>query len=1231
MRLAAIATLVLALGLVLAPVALSHTGWAGGSGSGTVSSGGVSYSAPVRLPAPASSPSVDALAPYTPVVMSLISQLEPSNPPTLAELSNADQILVGGTNAICHNVGTNGAPSGTTPAITPLCWSDAQGVNVTSGPNVGKTTAPMEMEGLAGSFDRQAINAWGQAEGKEARELMVTGMLGPQVDLSIFSNWGRGVNSSSGEDPYLGGQMSASFVNGLQGAGAMAQMKHFGPYNGTNEQANTTVPDQALHEMRLAPFENGFTSGLAAAVMASYHLFEDDTPGVPSTGVNTLTQASPYSGASTTTWPLNESHFSSEQPLILTYSLRDLWGSKAAVGPDYGGEHSSSNIVQGQDFSPDADYLGTTDPGQPDPTGSTCASATGTYESCSTPGAVHVGGIPNDFEGSGGSGCPTNGCGVVNAVSTGNLPLSVFNQSVARMLYLEQRFGLLGCDQTSVAPSCTNPGGVDGDRTGTAPLPTGPSSGQPVVGTKNGDAAIVEKGAEEGAVLFKNDGAALPISAHDLSGGVAVSGAGGEYTVAAPFNEAATGFSDQDAIGPLEQLKNLSGNPSAFTFTPALDPSGEPVPSSALSTSNSTVTGNLERANPDGTTTSDSTIDYTTASGHGQLTQQGTYTWTGYVYVPTADTYTFRFQYTPSATVTFALDGQTKTLTGASTFYTGWYYGGGTGGPGQSIPVSPTVAGYTEAGLTNDECQTTSGGGGGPPGGPPGGPSTPASELCPSGTLSAGYHQVTITFDNTTSSPASFRFAYSRANGDIADAANAAKGKRLAIVFANDSGVSFVSQGGPSGVSTASQQVETLPSSQVQLIEAVAAANPNTVVVLNTGGAAVVQPWIKDVKAVLEMWNSGEEGGTATARLLLGQADPSGHTPLTWPINGTDTVYGYNEPASGLYPGSTAGTHPERLNGAAGGTSVEDEGIYTGYRYFDKLGIPVQFPFGYGLSYTSFRYSGLQVQPSSDGGADVSFNVQNTGRVAGADVAQIYVGAPTDQPAGVQFAVRALAQFQRVQLWPGQSERVWLHVAPRQLSYWSASAQQWVLDPNGRTVYVGDADAPSDLPLRATLREQSGNLVCTDESLNATTIDGNLYVPHGSWCDLVAVKVDRNVLLRDAAGLRLINSTVNGSLVARRTYSADDPASTGANVVCSTTIRGGVVISGGWRGAPWDIGGCGADTIGGSADLATPGVTISSTTVSGRLVCADAGITGSKDTVNGKTEGCPAALTSTGE
>jgi beta-glucosidase len=1179
----------------------------GGAGSNTPSD--VPYALPVQLPAGISSPSVAADAPYTPAVLNLIAQLEPDNPPTEAELANASILFHGGTNATCNNVGPTAAPAGTTPSIMPPCWTDAQGVNTFQGPNAEMTTGPTTLMNLASSFDRNLANVWGQTEGTEARELMVTGLFGPQTDIDRLPNWGRNL-TTTGEDPYLSGQSVAAQINGIQGVGALSEMKHFAVYNGQNQSTNTEISDQALHQIYLTPYEAGFVNGRAAATMCSYQIWQDTSTSLPASvpALSSTAPLSPYAaaGQNPQTWPLDESHYSCEQPLTLTYALRDLWGSKAMVGSDYPATHSTSAILQGEDqeqpttngYFSDSNSLSTTSaggfgpPSAFDPTGDTCADASGNAESCATPGAVRVAGVP-------GTGCPATGCTLVQAVANGSVPLSVFNQALATMLYQEQRFGMLGCDQTPVAATCTNPGGVDGDRTGDAPLPTGPSHGATPaadLGTKNGDAAVVEKMSEEGAVLLKNDNSALPITRSDLGGGILVTGPGAEYTIADPTSEASVGFADRDAISPLEQLKAFSGDPGAFTYVPANSPSGEPVPSSALSDSSTSVTGHLDRTTGPGSPSTDSSLNFTTVSGNGQLAP-GNYTWTGYVYVPASDTYTFRFQFSsgvPASDVTFALDGTAQTL-GVPTPV---YGQGVTGAHSAALPATPTDGGYTEAGLTNE--------------------ATPATAL-----TGGTYHQVTITFDNAATSPASFRFAYSRANGDIADAAAAARGKKLAIVFLNDNGASTTIPN-PYGTSPATISApEQLTAANTQLVDAVAAANPNTVVVLNTTNPVLV-PWLGSVRSILEMWFSGEEGGTSTARLLLGLADPSGHTDITWPASATDTIWGYNETVP-LYPGDTTGPHPERLNGGTGGTTDETEGIYNGYRFFDKEGITPMFPFGWGLSYTSFAYSGLHVSRAGDGGLDVTARVTNTGRAAGSAVPQVYLGAPGDQPAGIQFAVRQLSQFDRVTLQPGQSADVTMSVPLRQLQYWSSATQQWITAAGRRTVYVGDADSLSSLPLQASVTiPSSSNLTCDNEQLSAVMVQGSLTVPPGDWCDLIDTSVAGNVNVA-GTGIRIAGSTIDGNLDISGVGQADDPLSAGTNVVCNTTVDGSLVVRGSFRSAPWSLGLCGANTIKGSlifSGNAASGNSLAGNTIGGNLICTgnnSAAATGNQ--VRGRTEG----------
>src|SRR5580765_3129949 len=674
----------------------------------TASADAPPYSLPVSLPGPATAPSIDAAAPYTPAVLSLIAQLEPTSPPAAGELANADLMLhdtpastasgwparptsFNPNNVSCHNVGPVLASTGTTPSIQNICWTDAQGVLNTSGPNARGSTGPMTLMGLGATFDRDLANAWGQTEGTESRAFMVTGMFGPQTDLDRIPNWGRNL-TTTGEDPYLSSQMVAAQINGMQGVGAMSEMKHFVVYNGQNQNANTDIGDQGLHELYLTPYEGGFVDGRAAATMCSYQIWRDtSTNPALADPIATLTWPSPYAnpGENPETWPLNQSHFSCEQPLSLTHVLRGMWGSAAMVGTDYPAQHSTSGIFEGMEQEmPTTNGFMNGGNGTNDPTGSTCAYYTGNpggftagdWDPNCTSDSAHIGGIPNHFEGSSGTGCPapasatgSGGCTLNQAVLNGVVPLSVFNQSLARVLYQEQRFGMLGCDPTPT-PMCTSPGGIGSDRSGNALLPSGPASGATPgadLGTENGDAAVAELTSEEGSVLFKNDGraagagAALPIRSSDLtSGNVALVGAAAEYAVASPSREASQGFPDRIAINPLTTLGSLSGNPGAFVNVPADSPTGFVVPTSALRTA--TDTPGLSRTTGNGSPSTDSSLDFTAAKGNQLSSASTLYTWKGCLYVPAGgDSYTFRFQNTPNSIVTFALS--TDSVGGSTT------------------------------------------------------------------------------------------------------------------------------------------------------------------------------------------------------------------------------------------------------------------------------------------------------------------------------------------------------------------------------------------------------------------------------------------------------------------------------------------------------------------------------------------------------------------------------------
>jgi beta-glucosidase len=240
-----------------------------------------------------------------------------------------------------------------------------------------------------------------------------------------------------------------------------------------------------------------------------------------------------------------------------------------------------------------------------------------------------------------------------------------------------------------------------------------------------------------------------------------------------------------------------------------------------------------------------------------------------------------------------------------------------------------------------------------------------------------------------------------------------------------------------------------LPSAQDELISAVAAANPHTVVVIDAG-APVAMPWLSSVAGVVDAWYPGQTSGTSLASVLFGQTDPGGHLPVTFPSSLSQV------------PASTTAQFPGN-----GSTVQYSEGIDVGYRWYDAHSVTPLFPFGFGLSYTTFSFSNLQVSPGTVNGTQdvqVSATVTNTGQRAGSDVAQLYLSDPsaTGEPP------RQLAGFQRVSLTPGQSAQVSFTVTPQEMSWWDDSANGWTQTEGAYGLFVGDSSDLSGLPLQGT-------------------------------------------------------------------------------------------------------------------------------------------------------------------
>ncbi len=289
-------------------------------------------------------------------------------------------------------------------------------------------------------------------------------------------------------------------------------------------------------------------------------------------------------------------------------------------------------------------------------------------------------------------------------------------------------------------------------------------------------------------------------------------------------------------------------------------------------------------------------------------------------------------------------------------------------------------------------------------------------------------------------SAATARLGWREKTGDITPAAVAAAAKSdVALVFAGLSDY-FESE-------TFDRADLELPKGQAALIEAVARANPNTVVVINAGSPVQVSAWLDKVRAVVMAWYPGQEDGNAIAAVLAGDADPGGRLPMSWPKQWKDSA------AYGKYPGEK-------------GAVPYSEGLFVGYRHFDRAGVEPQFPFGYGLSYTQFAYSNLRVEPgkaSSNQRIRVSCEVQNTGTPSGSEVVQLYV---RDVEASVPRPVKELKAFEKIRLKPGEKRQVSFDLGPEALSFYDVAKHEWVAEPGAFEMLVGRSSR--DIQLRGS-------------------------------------------------------------------------------------------------------------------------------------------------------------------
>ncbi|MHA1738744.1 MAG: glycoside hydrolase family 3 C-terminal domain-containing protein, partial [Candidatus Heimdallarchaeota archaeon] len=242
-----------------------------------------------------------------------------------------------------------------------------------------------------------------------------------------------------------------------------------------------------------------------------------------------------------------------------------------------------------------------------------------------------------------------------------------------------------------------------------------------------------------------------------------------------------------------------------------------------------------------------------------------------------------------------------------------------------------------------------------------------------------------------------------------------------------------------------------LPAEQIELIKETVKVNPNTIIVMVSGSPIKMQEWIDDVPAILEAWFPGMEGGNAIANILFGDINPSGKLPLTFPKELSDSPA---HKSAKTYPGDDK--------------VIYEEGIFVGYRHFDKENVEPLFPFGFGLSYTEFSYENLKVDKKEflgDETLEISVEVTNTGDRSGAEIVQLYV---SDPKCSVPRPEKELKGFEKIFLEAKEAKTVTFTLEPRDFAFYDIKTKDWLVEDGKFTIHIGKSSR--DLCLKTDVK-----------------------------------------------------------------------------------------------------------------------------------------------------------------
>lgn len=927
--------------------------------------------------------------------------------------------------------------AGVVAPITRLCVPALNLQDGGAGVVMGGATAMPAPVAAAASWDPAAEQAYGTVVGTEAHAKGIGVNLGPNVNLERDPRGGR-VFETAGEDPYLAGSMATNYVRGVQAQGVMADIKHLAA-NDTEQNrnnGNAIVDERTLNEMYFPAFKQAVQQGHAASIMAATSL-------------------------------VNGVH-DNENAYLLKQTAKQDWGFDGFVVTDWDGARSTVRAANAE--------LDLTMP------------------------------TPGNF-----------GQPLADAVRSGQVSMAVLNDKVARLLTEEFAYGLFDHPAGSPSAVATTPAHVKtardiaaegtvllknagsllpldasatpsvaviGEAAKAAPITGGggsshvPADPASVVNVVDGIAARL---GGAGRVEYANGwtaGAFATASAGDGAARMLDGDPGTRWSSGTPMADGQSVTVDMGGAHSIDQITMdsgasandhargyqvfLSGNGTTwgsavatgtgtgalvtahFTarqaryikvvqtgtsdswwsiaeFTvyssgvalpraggvhvPAVGDTLPTVPGAPFTTSGgkpgltAEYFNNLTLSGKPALTRTEPNVDahFTEAPGPGVNPAGFSVRWTGSITVPVTGTYTFSMKNT----------GGVRVSIGGRPVFQDWAQYG----PGVS---AIHLKGGVKLPIEVENYQPING-----PSGPVAGtPTSPPTN----GSITLGWQAPDI--------------------AAIAAAAAAAKEATVAVVVVNDD----ESEDGD-------RQNLTLPGAQDDLVAAVAAANPRTVVVLNTG-APVLMPWLGSVSGVIESWYGGQRNGAALASVLFGDVAPSGKLPQTWPASMSQL------------PTADPSRYPGTVDVSTNTTNYHyGEGLNVGYRWYDAEHLTPMFPFGFGLTYSRFSFGGIGVSPrTADAAGDVrvTATVTNTGTRAATDVAQLYVS----DPASAGEPPKQLKGFQRVTLQPGKSQQVTFTVAAADLRTWDGRAHAWKTNAGTYRFFVGDSSR--DLPLTAT-------------------------------------------------------------------------------------------------------------------------------------------------------------------